>query len=364
MAKRKHEFVDYEEIDCISDEEIGSAIVHGVVTHVSPVKVSKKGNNYFHGEVSDGKKALRFVGFVPRQQEQLKEYQRSRRSVEMRNIQVKPSLRDTSKKEILVKGTSKISPSTQEFDTTGLDFHANEGIRIFLSDVNGIEPLTIVTVLVKVFRCEKPITLGTKQKQDILVSDTTDQGVVQLWEENIGMLQEGRSYQLTNFRVVEYEQRRYLGMCWDGSNVNEVDDLSNAIDISAGTAEVNLMDCVMEAPGIAAVYRLETTYKCLRCGSRTEPGGVAGEARCSRSTQCGILNKTDFCEKFIMAELLVVSTQTLERKVLTAFGKDTLCELLGESVECSAITEEGLLGAPRIQQLTYKNNEIVKVSRS
>ena len=36
MAKRKLEFADYEEIDGI-DEEIGSASIHGVVTHVSPV---------------------------------------------------------------------------------------------------------------------------------------------------------------------------------------------------------------------------------------------------------------------------------------------------------------------------------------
>ena len=79
------------------------------------------------------------------------------------------------------------------------------------------------------------------------------------------MLKDGRSYQLTNFRIVEYEEQKYLGMCWDGSIVNEVEDLPNAIDIPV-PAEDDLMECIMEAPVIAAVYKLETTFKCLRCG--------------------------------------------------------------------------------------------------
>ena len=84
MAKRNLEFADYEEIDGI-DEEIGSASIHGVVTHVSPAKVSKKGNRYFHGEVSNGKSTLRFVGFVASQQRQLKEFQQTRKLEEMKS---------------------------------------------------------------------------------------------------------------------------------------------------------------------------------------------------------------------------------------------------------------------------------------
>ena len=129
MAKRKLEFADYEEIDVI-EEEIGNATIHGVVTHVSPVKVSKKGHNYFHGEVSDGRSALRFIGFVPRQQQQLKAFQQTRRSVQLNNIQVKPSQRDTGKKEILVKGSTKICASRQEFGTSAMDFRYTSDKRL------------------------------------------------------------------------------------------------------------------------------------------------------------------------------------------------------------------------------------------
>lgn len=309
MVKRKLDFADIEEMD--DNEEIGSASIHGVVTQVSPVKVSKKGNRYFHGEVSDGRSTLRFVSFMDKQQKQLKEFLQTRRSVEMRNIQVKASLRDTTKKEILVKGATKICASSQEFDTTGIEFQAAETITITLKEVSEIEPLTIVSILVKIARCEEPITLGTKQKQDILVCDSTGQGVVQLWEQSIGMLKAGRSYQLTNFRIVEYKEERYIGMCWDGSLVNEIDDLTDAIDISV--AEVDRMECVMEAPVIAAVYKLETTFKCLRYGSRTEGGLGEAVARC-RNVQCGVLNNTKLCDKFTSAELLMVSNS--EKRVL------------------------------------------------
>ena len=113
---------------------------------------------------------------------------------------------------------------------------------------------------------EEPIT--TKQKQKIMVCDSTAQGVVQLWEQDIGMLKDGWSYQLTNFCIVEYEEQKYLGMGWDGSIVNEVEDLSNVIEIPV-PAEGDLMEYVIE---VAAVYKLETTFKCLRCGSHTERG--------------------------------------------------------------------------------------------
>ena len=125
-------------------------------------------------------------------------------------------------------------------------------------------------------------------------------------------------------------------------------------------AKDDLMECVMEAPVIAAVYKLETIFKCLRCGSRTEGGLGEAAARC-RNVQCGVLNNTVFCDKFTSAELLIVSTSNSEKRVLTAYGQDTIGQLVGN--ECS-VTEEALLGAPPIGKLTYKNSEIVMVFRS
>ena len=92
--------------------------------------------------------------------------------------------------------------------------------------------------------------------------------------------------QQQNCSIVEYEEQKYLGMCWDGSIVNEVKDLPNVIDIPV-PGEWDLMEYVIEAAVIAAVYKLETTFKCLRCGSRTERGIIS-------QMLCRVLNSTKF----------------------------------------------------------------------
>ena len=81
-------------------------------------------------------------------------------------------------------------PFERGVDIAGIEFQAAEAVTITVREVNEIEPLTIVSILLKVVRCEEPITLGTKQKQDIRVCDSTGQGVVQKWEQNIGMLKD------------------------------------------------------------------------------------------------------------------------------------------------------------------------------
>ena len=82
-AKRKLEFEDYSQVA----EEAGSADIHGVVTSLSPLKRSKKGNNYYHGQLCDGKQSLRFVGFASNQQKMLEEFLEGRKSVQISNCQ-------------------------------------------------------------------------------------------------------------------------------------------------------------------------------------------------------------------------------------------------------------------------------------
>ena len=83
-TKRKLEFEDYSKV-C---DEVGSADLHGVVTNLSPIKKSKKGNMYDHGELSDGKRSLRFVGFASTQQKILHDFLEKRQSVEFGTVRL------------------------------------------------------------------------------------------------------------------------------------------------------------------------------------------------------------------------------------------------------------------------------------
>ena len=351
-TKRKLEFEDYSQVN----DEVGSVDIHGVVTSLSPIKKSKKGNNYYHGQVCDGKKSLRFVGFASSHQKIFQEFLDKKECVEIRNCQIKKSNRDSDKLELLVKGGTKIYSSTKKFDVSAVEFQNAEAMNIILNQVDEIEVYTIISVDVKVASCGEPVTLGTRRKQEVKVVDTTAWAVVQLWEDNIGLLVEGHSYKLKQFRIVEYENVKSIAMCWEGSETLSIEELENVVDLPVIAAVVK-EDCIsLQNPEIAAVYKLEAFFKCLRCGSRTEPAKL-DEARCCNQ-ECGILNKSIFCDSFRSVEVLFV--KGCRRIALTAFG-EMIAELLGDDEMVP--TEEALLRCPPIVELKYKNNEIVKVVR-
>ena len=119
-----------------------------------------------------------------------------------------------------------------------------------------------------------------------------------------------------------------VAMCWEGSEVNHIEQLEGIV--TSGSVDPLSMkaECtILNEPKIAAVFKLETFFKCLRCGSRTEPAD-RNETRCCNK-ECGILNNSTFCEKFISAEILVVDGD--RRNGLSAFG-EVVNELLGKNV--------------------------------
>ena len=93
-----------------------------------------------------------------------------------------------------------------------VQFQNTEATQITLSQVDETQVFTIIDISVKVVSCGEPVTLGTRQKQEVKVGDATGCGLVQLWEQNIGLLTEGRSYELKHIRIVEYENIKSIAM--------------------------------------------------------------------------------------------------------------------------------------------------------
>ena len=165
---------------------------------------------------------------------------------------------------------------------------------------------------------------------------------------------EGRSYKLKHFHIVEYENFKSIAMCWEGSEVLPIEDFKNVISPPINAAVVEASCITLHKPKIAAVFKLETFFKCLRCGFRTEPA-ERNEVRCCNQ-DCGILNNSTFSNKFSSMEILVVEGHN--KIQLTAFG-EMIDELLGDSRLTP--TEEALIRSPPILELKYQNNEIVQV---
>uniref|UniRef100_A0A1X7VGY1 Uncharacterized protein n=1 Tax=Amphimedon queenslandica TaxID=400682 RepID=A0A1X7VGY1_AMPQE len=64
--------------------------VECAIQSLSPMKKSKKGNNYYVGVGSDGQKSLRFIGFDSESNKTLNSYQMKGQSVSIRNCTLKP----------------------------------------------------------------------------------------------------------------------------------------------------------------------------------------------------------------------------------------------------------------------------------
>lgn len=200
---------------------------------------------------------------------------------------------------------------------------------ITLNQVDDTESFTIITVDVKVVRCKDPITLGTKQKQ-VTISDTTGWGYVQLWEENIGFLEEGRCYKLQAYHIVEHEMVKSVAMCREGSETLPIAQIQNIVDPPNVQGDVDTTDIItLQSPRIASDYKLENFFKCLRCSSRTEPAASEfAEVRCCNS-ECGILNNSTFCDTFTLVKVLVIAGP---RKIVLSAFRDMIQELLGDKV--------------------------------
>lgn len=162
------------------------------------------------------------------------------------------------------------------------------------------------------------------------------------------------SYKPKKFRVTEYESTKSISQRWEGS---EAQPIENVVSTPTNTAVPEPKSITIPQLQIAAVYKLETFYKCLRCGSRTEPA-CCNELTCCNK-ECGILNNLKFCDNFNLAEILGVNEG--QKFVLTAFG-DMVKEYLGPGDDITP-TEEVLLQCPPILELKCQNNEIVKVVR-
>lgn len=255
-----------------------------------------------------------------------------------------------------MKGATKILPSTKQFDVSPLEYNQDKPNEIMLSAISDLPTHTIVTAQVKIASCSTPVSHGTKNKQDAQICDKSGVSVVQLWEENIGILDEGKSYTLKAFRVAEYDGVKYLAMSRE-SEVVPSDDITDAVEPQPTEAMTDSTFVTIKKPKIAAVYKLQSFKMCVRCRSPVEPG-IPPLGRCSKA-DCGILQDYTLCETTNVAELLIVDSST--KLCLFAFN-----DYIAKIAATENPTEEQLLTAPPILEITYnqQNKEIISIVRS
>ena len=183
MAKRQ-----FDEWDVSDIEESQGAAVHGVITNLSPVKVSRRNAkvHYFDGKISDGRKSVHLVAFDPSLRSAMESSRSKGSSVRLVNCLVKACGRSSGKVEgdveIMATSRSKVEISPRKFVvTTGPA--DEEPSLVKLKEVDGLGTGQLVTVMVKVMDVGAPEKVKTKEgkelsKQECKICD--DSGCVRL----------------------------------------------------------------------------------------------------------------------------------------------------------------------------------------
>ena len=119
-------------------------------------------------------------------------------------------------------------------------------------------------------------------------ADKSSTARVALWEDNVGSMEQGRSYTLKNFVVRVFQSIKYLTM---GAELLPIKDIRSV----ALQSEAQDLDCeaVLHNVAIVGVLHLDTARLCLNCkglvAPQTPPLGKSSRPDCQmmqRGTTC------------------------------------------------------------------------------
>ena len=298
------------------EEPTEAATVTGVVTELSPIKVSKNNSHikYFSGQVSDGKKTCRVVSFEPGLRNKLEKSRLERSAVSIVNCQIKE--RSFNKGlEIMASNRSSVEPATSKsFELPPSTVDENIAVAV---EVNECESLSInqrVTVVVKVLGTKEPTSVQTKagkklEKQDCTIGDASGCIRLVLWETNVGKLQLGSSYRLENVTVRDYCMKRYLSFSEDAV-IRDVDDIGETETID-GSEDEQAPDANVFDGEIVAVVQCDSYLSCVSCRGKVKSvNDVIGE--CGK---CSIKQKLSKCKQKDTAKI-ILETAKEQRKIM------------------------------------------------
>lgn len=191
-----------------------------------------------------------------------------------------------------------------------------------------------------------PVTVSNgKQKQDIVIADSTGHTTLTLLEEDIGMIVESKSYQLNRVQINHYLGKIELNFPCFGVSAQEIDDLLHVpmLDNNDDTTYLHTVT-------IIAVTKPETTFVCINCRKALpcDPNNTITHCQ-----QCGTKQKKT------QQQNISQTHSSGNQYTLKAYN-----EMLTNMVpNCSNITQELLLDAPSFNITFDKFNIVTNVTR-
>ena len=130
-----------------------------------------------------------------------------------------------------------------EFEKSNLDFNT-DGKMIHLNEVERLELLQRVICKVKVLSMEAPADVKGYRMQDVKVGDASGTVKFTLWGNEIGSMEEGKSYKISRAIVKEYKGEKYLSpsreVLIEEIGNEDVDDVEDERKEDIGKDEINV----------------------------------------------------------------------------------------------------------------------------
>ena len=129
-----------------------------------------------------------------------------------------------------------------EFEKSNLDFNT-DGKMIHLNEVERLELFQRVICKVKVLSMEAPADVKGYRKQDVRVGDASGTVKFTLWGNEIGSMEEGKSYKISRAIVKEYNEEKYLSpsreVLIEEIGDEDVDDVEDECKEDNGKDKIN-----------------------------------------------------------------------------------------------------------------------------
>lgn len=300
------------------DEECESAIVHGVMTELSPVK-SSSGNpkvKYFTGKMSDGNKTVRVVSFDPALRPRFAESLENSKAIALSNCKVQGTQsKATNCTYELVASTkrSTVVKYDKEFnipeDMTEVDPDVAKNIT--LSGLPNCIVNQYVNVQVKMLETSPPVIVESKKqtwmelrKQDTIVADATGTTRLVLWQADIGMLQENHSYKVPDAHVRMYDEVYYLSVSekWEICEIPDIGDVQVIDESQKSSLCVGGVGIVIIGK-VLSVASSEEYTSCVMCFCKL----LDSSTNVVQCDKCGAKMRKENCSRSELAKVIIES---------------------------------------------------------
>lgn len=324
MAKRN---LTIAEFDASQVCKARKAIVHGVVTRLSPVKNSKRDEKvkYFDGQIADDKGSVRLVSFSPGLRQAMHDSLTKKQPISLVDCEVMEARGGSS--EVRINNYTKIESSPKKFPSLAVG--STKPDEVLLEDVDSLTVDQLVTVMVKANVVDAPETVTNRdgkelQKQDCIVADSSGNCRVVLWEQGVGKIEEKRSYKLVAVKVRSYKGANYLSLTSE-SEITAVEDIGDTAEMmEEDLTEKGIVKKEIDVE-IDAVTYSDIYDSCVKCSAKvTSKDDGIGIAECTRR---GTVMKTAKCKKCSTAKVSVTATNG-KTYSLTPFN-DVIAKIVG-----------------------------------